>query len=62
MKRLAFYAEVLAAEEGKPVNRVMRGWWMEAVFDSDPRREQRLADAAAGRGPVPLPDLAGGEE
>ena len=61
-KRLAFYAEVLAAEEGEPINTVMRKWWMEAMFDRRPGRQQRLADATAGRRLVPLPDLAGGEE
>ena len=61
-KRLAFYAEVLAAEEGEPINTVMRKWWMEAMFDGSPGRQQRLADAAAGRRLVPLPDLVGGEE
>ena len=37
-KRLAFYAEVLAAEEGEPINTVMRKWWMEAMFDRRPGR------------------------
>jgi hypothetical protein len=32
---------------------------MEAMFDSRPGREQRLADADAGRNLVPLPGLAG---
>ena len=32
---------------------------MEALFDSRPGREQRLADTDAGRGLVPLPGLAG---
>ena len=35
---------------------------MEAMFDGSPGRQQRLADAAAGRRLVPLPDLVGGEE
>lgn len=61
-KRLAFYAEVLKAAEGEPIITVMRKWWMEAMFDRRPGREQRLANAAAGRGLVPLPSLVGGEE
>ena len=58
-KRMAFYAEIGRAEEGEPINAVLRKWWMEALFDSRPGREQRLADADAGRGLVPLPGLAG---
>jgi hypothetical protein len=57
-KRMAFYAEIGQAEEGEPINTVLRKWWMEAVFDSQPGREQRLADADAGRNLVPLPGLA----
>jgi hypothetical protein len=61
-KRMAFYAEIGQAEEGEPINTVLRKWWMEAMFDSRPGRGQRLADAAAGRNLVPLPGLIGGEE
>lgn len=60
-KRMAFYAEVGQAEEGEPVARVMRKWWMEATFDSRPGRQQQLDDAAAGRNLTPLPDPVGGE-
>jgi hypothetical protein len=58
-KRMAFYAEIGQAEEGEPINTVLRKWWMEAMFDNRPGREQRLADADAGRNLVPLPGLAG---
>jgi hypothetical protein len=58
-KRMAFYAEIGRAEEGDPLNTTLRKWWMEAMFDSRPGREQRLADADAGRGLTALP---GGEE
>ena len=58
-KRMAFYAEIGQAEEGEAINAVLRKWWMEALFDSRPGREQRLADADAGRNLVPLPGLAG---
>jgi hypothetical protein len=57
-KRMAFYAEIGQAEEGDQINSVLRKWWMEAMFDSRPGREQRLADADAGRNLVPLPGLA----
>ncbi|MFD7919996.1 hypothetical protein ACFV3R_12305 [Streptomyces sp. NPDC059740] len=58
-KRMAFYAEVGQAEEGEPINAVLRKWWMEAMFDSVPGREQRLADAASGHRLVPLTELPG---
>jgi len=61
-KRMAFYAEIGQAEEGEPINSVLRKWWMEAMFDSRPGREQRLADADAGRRLVPLPNPTDGEE
>jgi hypothetical protein len=60
-KRMAFYAEIGQAEEGEDINTVLRKWWMEAMFDSQPRRGQRLADADAHRGLVSLPGLAGQE-
>ncbi|MGQ4516376.1 hypothetical protein [Streptomyces sp. DW26H14] len=60
-KRLAFYAELLAAEAGAPINAVLRKWWMEAMFDAVPGRARRLANADEGRNLVPLPDLAGGQ-
>jgi hypothetical protein len=58
-KRMAFHAEIGQAEEGEPINAVLRKWWMEALFDARPGREQRLADADAGRNLVPLPSPAG---
>jgi hypothetical protein len=58
-KRMAFYAEIGQAEEGGPINAVLRKWWMEALFDARSGREQRLADADAGRNLVPLPFPAG---
>lgn len=58
-KRMAFYAEIGQAEEGEPLNNTLRKWWMEAMFDAQPGREQRLAEAAAGHGLVPLSALAG---
>ncbi|MFE1960623.1 hypothetical protein [Streptomyces sp. NPDC059479] len=61
-KRMAFYSEIGQAEEGEHINAVLRKWWMEAMFDSRPGREQRLAEADAGRNLVPLPRLVGGAE
>nr|WSZ97709.1 hypothetical protein OH820_20425 [Streptomyces sp. NBC_00857] len=61
-KRMAFYAEIGQAGEGEHINAVLRKWWMEAMFDSRPGREQRLADAGTRRGLTPLPRLVGGEE
>ncbi|MCX4792633.1 hypothetical protein OG369_43440 [Streptomyces sp. NBC_01221] len=61
-KRMAFYAEIGQAEEGEAINAVLRKWWMEAMFDSRPGRDQRLADASAGRHLTPLPPLSGGDE
>ena len=58
-KRLAFYAEVLGAEAGEPINRVIETWWREAMLDQLPGRAERLADALARRGGTPLDDLAG---
>jgi len=55
-RRMEFYRSVGQAEEGEPLNATLRGWWMEAMFEAQPGREQRLADAAAGRGLVALPD------
>ncbi|WP_431043970.1 hypothetical protein ACQUSR_20140 [Streptomyces sp. P1-3] len=57
-KRARFYAEVLAAEEGEPINTVMRKWWMEAMFNKAPGAERSRANAAAGRNLVPVDRLA----
>ena len=63
-KRMAFYAEMGQAEEGEPINTVLRKWWMEAMLDSRPGRGQRFAAAAAaaGRNLVLLLGLIGGGE
>jgi hypothetical protein len=61
-KRMAFYREIGQAEEGEDINTVLRRWWREAMFDSRPGREQRLAHADAGTHLAPLPDLVGGQE
>lgn len=57
-KRMAFYAEIGQAEEGDPINSVLRKWWMEAMFDSVPGAERSRANAAAGQNLVSLDDLA----
>ncbi|KIF77362.1 hypothetical protein QR77_32915 [Streptomyces sp. 150FB] len=61
-KRMAFYAEIGQAEEGEAINAVLRAWWMEAMFDSRPGRQQRLAETDARRGLVSVPNLVDGEE
>ena len=61
-KRMAFYAEIGQAEEGEAINAVLRKWWMEAMFDSRPGRDQRLAEASAGHRLTALPPLAGENE
>lgn len=54
-KRARFYGEVLAAEQGPQLDGVMTRWWMDAMLDRAPGREERYADALAGRRLVPLP-------
>ncbi|MFD6891931.1 hypothetical protein [Streptomyces sp. NPDC059957] len=56
-KRLAFFAEVLAAQEGD-VPAVMRRWWKTAMLDRAPGAETSRANAAAGRRLVAVDDLA----
>ncbi|MGW5369483.1 hypothetical protein ACWER6_28700 [Streptomyces sp. NPDC004009] len=56
-RRMAFFAAVGGAEQGERLNDVMSLWWMEAMFERVPGREQRLADTVAGRGLVPLPEV-----
>ncbi|MFI0901831.1 hypothetical protein [Streptomyces sp. NPDC020983] len=57
-KRMAFYAEVLAAEEGDAINNALRRWWMVAMLDAAPGAESSRANAAAGRRLVAVDDLA----
>ncbi|MEZ0067073.1 hypothetical protein ABIA32_003086 [Streptacidiphilus sp. MAP12-20] len=57
-KRLAFYAEVLGAEAGEPINLVIEMWWREAMLDQLPGRAERLAAALARRGGTSLDELA----
>ncbi|MFD5784539.1 hypothetical protein [Streptomyces sp. NPDC126933] len=61
-KRAAFCAEIGQAGDGDHISAVLRKWWMEAMFDSRPGREQRLSDAETGRRLAPLPGLVGGEK
>lgn len=61
-KRMAFYAEIGQAEGADTIALVLEKWWMEAMFDSRPGRERRLAAVADPDARVrPLPGLAGGE-
>ncbi|MFJ5227805.1 hypothetical protein [Streptomyces sp. NPDC088400] len=61
-KRTAFHAEISQAQASEHINAVLRKWWMEAMFDSRPGREQRLAVAGTRHGLTPLPRLVSGEE
>ncbi|WP_328406375.1 hypothetical protein OHS70_38310 (plasmid) [Streptomyces sp. NBC_00390] len=56
-KRLAFYAEVLAADAAD-VAAVMGRWWKTAMLDRAPGAESSRANAAAGRRLVAIDDLA----
>ncbi|WP_029391534.1 hypothetical protein [Streptomyces xiaopingdaonensis] len=58
-KRMAFYAEVGRAQEGPELNETLHKWWIEALCDAVPGRGRRLANADAGRGLRPLPDMVG---
>lgn len=50
-RRAQFFAEVLAAEQGEPLEAVMNAWWARAVLDSDPDRAR--IHAAAENGTLP---------
>ncbi|MEV6535933.1 hypothetical protein AB0M86_41270 [Streptomyces sp. NPDC051639] len=56
-KRLAFFSEVLAAEEND-VKAVMRRWWATAMLDRARGADASRANAAAGRNLVSLDHLA----
>lgn len=58
-KRARFYREVLAAEQGQALDTALERWWMDAMLDQAPGREESLANALAGRNLRPLPDLIG---
>ena len=61
-KRMAFYAEIGSAEGAEAITEVLEKWWMEAMFDSVPGRERRLAATAGPHARlVALPDLVSGE-
>ncbi|MFJ2217758.1 hypothetical protein ACIQVO_36960 [Streptomyces sp. NPDC101062] len=55
-QRLAFHAEVLAAEEAT-VAKVMRRWWTTAMLNAAPGADISRADAAAGRRLVSVDEL-----
>lgn len=56
-KRLAFFAEVLAAD-ATDVADVMGRWWKTAMLDRAPGAESSRANATAGRRLVAVDDLA----
>jgi hypothetical protein len=51
-RRAQFFAEVLAAEQGADLDRVMTEWWGRAMLDSDPERDRVHAAAEAGTLPT----------
>ncbi|MGW3244505.1 hypothetical protein [Streptomyces sp. NPDC001070] len=53
-RRDDFRAAVTAARQGEELNEVMTVWWMEAMFEAVPGRDQRLDDTVAGIGLVEL--------
>lgn len=46
-RRAQFFAEVLAAEQGGELDRVMTDWWGRAMLGSDPDRDRSHAAAEA---------------
>ncbi|MBM9504103.1 hypothetical protein [Actinacidiphila acididurans] len=56
--RARFYAEVLSAEAGQPIDAVMDRWWMKAMVDRVPGAEHSRANAEAGRRLITIDDLA----
>ncbi|MEU7206134.1 hypothetical protein [Streptomyces sp. NPDC045470] len=56
-KRLAFFSEVLAAEEND-VAAVMRRWWYTAMLDRARGADASRANAAAGRNLVSLSEIS----
>ncbi|MET8677806.1 hypothetical protein ABZW18_09490 [Streptomyces sp. NPDC004647] len=57
-QRMAFYRELGRAEQGEQIDSVLDKWWMEALLDQVPGREERYANVMAGRNLVSLEDLA----
>lgn len=51
-RRAQFFAEVLAAEQGGELDRVMTDWWGRAMLGSDPDRDRSHAAAEAGTLPT----------
>lgn len=47
------------AGEGGGLDTVMTAWWLEAMFESVPGRDQRLDDTVAAVGLVELPEEEG---
>ncbi|MBM9510473.1 hypothetical protein [Actinacidiphila acididurans] len=61
-KRKAFHEALGRALQGPELDDVLNLWWMEAMFDTVPDRQQRLTATVEGRYLVRLPDLLGGGE
>jgi hypothetical protein len=61
-RRMAFYAEALAAPQGEELDAVLNRWWADAMLEQLHGREQRLSEALAGENLSALPDFVGGGE
>jgi hypothetical protein len=55
-RRAQFFAEVLQAEQGPELDRVLTAWWGRAMLDTDPERDRIYAEAEAGALPVTTMD------
>ncbi|MEU5097924.1 hypothetical protein [Streptomyces sp. NPDC020996] len=56
VRREEFHAAVMRAEQGDALDAVMTTWWLEAMFEAVPERDQRLDDTVAAVGLVELPE------
>ncbi|MFE1248713.1 hypothetical protein [Streptomyces sp. NPDC058735] len=56
VRREEFHAAVTHAEQGDALDTVLSTWWLEAMFEAVPDRDQRLDDTVAAVGLVELPE------
>ncbi|GHF01484.1 hypothetical protein E5082_10605 [Streptomyces griseoluteus] len=53
-RRDEFHADVHHAQQGAELDAALMTWWLEAMFETVPGRDQRLDDTVAGVGLVEL--------
>ncbi|MGW0413249.1 hypothetical protein ACWDZX_18460 [Streptomyces collinus] len=53
-RRDEFHAAVSRAQQGPELDAALMTWWLEAMFEMVPGRDQRLDDTVAGVGLVEL--------